>query len=465
MLMTSSPFGDDGSAEVNWLWGMAFSALQDLRTEYGFNASDAAGLYPALFGRDSLWILLMLLEARRLHRAPEFGAWVEKAGEDVLRALCSTQSDHTDDTVDAQPGRIIHEVQLRPTPHSKRSGMRYDDLGRLFSGFDQTFLFITAFRRFADAFPENPISEQGWPNVTRAIHWIERFADEDGDGLFEYSRRDPHNLLNQTWKDSFDSVSHAGIAPPPPPLAWIDVQGYAYQALGDAADLCAQHGDDDRARSLAAWAQNLKRDVDLHYWIEDAQCYAMALDRAKRAVRVVSSNPGHALWAGLVEEHRAAPLAERLLQHDMLTTYGVRTLSSGSVLYAPFAYHRGTIWPFDNAVLVAGLLRYGFAEAAEKVIEAVVRAIRLIRTPIELYTVIDSNLLVDAPRTREQFLMHRRYPPENQVQGFSAAGLLLFAALLPPTRTATITGKNILLINRRGQRPSCFRLSILSCRW
>jgi glycogen debranching enzyme len=379
--MTSSPFGDDSSAEANWLWGMAFSALQDLRTDHGFNASDAAGLYPALFGRDSLWILLMLLEARSLHRAPEFGAWVEKAGEDVLRALCSTQSDHTDDTVDAQPGRIIHEVQLRPTPQAKRSGMRYDDLGRLFSGFDQTFLFITAFRRFVDAFPENPISEQGWPNVMRAIHWIERFADEDGDGLFEYSRRDPHNLLNQTWKDSFDSVSHAGIAQPPPPLAWIDV--------------------------------------------------------------VVSSNPGHALWAGLVEERRAAPLAERLLQHDMLTTYGVRTLSSGSVLYAPFAYHRGTIWPFDNAVLVAGLLRYGFAEAAEKVMAAVVRAIGLIRTPIELYTVIDSNLLVDAPRTREQYLMHRRYPPQNQVQGFSAAGLLLFAALLPSTRTATITGERV----------------------
>lgn len=447
MLMISSPGAEDPSAEVNWLWGMALSALKDLRTEYGFNASDDSGLYPALFGRDSLWILLMLLETMQLHESPEFGAWVEKAGEDVLRALCSTQSDHTDDTVDAQPGRIIHEFQPQPTSHAQKSGMRYDDRGRLFSGFDQTFLFVTASRRFADAFPANPMSQQGWPNIVRAIHWIERFADEDGDGLFEYNRRNPHNLLNQTWKDSFDSISDAGIIPPPPPLAWIDVQGYAYQALNDAAELCARREDNERAHSLRAWAQNLKHAVDLHYWIDENRCHAMALDGAKRAVRAVSSNPGHALWAALIEEHRATQLADRLQQQDMLTPYGVRTLSSDSSLYAPFAYHRGTIWPFDNAVLVTGLLRYGFVEAAERIMESVVRAIRLIQTPIELYTVIDSNLLVTgATGIREQFLMHRRYPPENKVQGFTAAGLLLFAALLAQMRTITINES--LLINK-----------------
>ena len=434
--MTPAPPIGGSLEEAGWLWDMAFSALKELRTDRGFNATDAAGLYPALFGRDSLWILLMLLEARRLRGSSEFVSWVEKAGEEVLRALCSTQSDQTDNTVDAQPGRIIHELQPQPTPHARQSGMHYDDRGRLFSGFDQTFLFITAFRRFADAFPANPVSDEGWPHVVRAIDWIERFADEDGDGFFEYSRRDRHNLLNQAWKDSFDSVTHAGIAPPPSPLAWIDVQGYAYQALRDAADLCAQYGNDENAHSLRVQAQHLKSAVDAHYWIEDDQCYAMALDRAKRTVRVVSSNPGHALWAGLVEENRAALLAERLRQPDMLTPYGIRTLSSDSPHYAPFAYHRGTIWPFDNAVLVIGLMRYGIIDAAREIMESVVSAIRLIETPIELYTVIDSGLIVgNPPQPRVQILMHRRDPPENKKQGFSAAGLLLFAALLMQMRS------------------------------
>ena len=438
--MTSSPHGGDAVAQVNWLWELALSALRELRAEHGFNASDAAGLYPALFGRDSLWILLMLLESSQLRESPDFDTWVEKAGEDALRALCDTQSDQIDDSIEAQPGRIIHEIQLRPTPHARASGMPHDGRGRTFSGFDQTFLFITAYRRFADAFPGNPVAEQGWPHAARAIHWIERFADEDGDGFFEYSCRDSRNLLNQTWKDSFDSVTHTGLAPPPSPLAWIDVQGYAYQALGDAADLWARHGDEARAHSLRAQAQQLKRDVDTHFWIESEKCHATAPDRAKRPVSLVSSNPGHALWAGLVVEGHAAALVERLLQPDMLTPYGVRTLSSAARLYAPFAYHRGTIWPFDNAVLVSGLLRYGFADEARLVMESVVRAIRLIGTPIELYTVIDSSLFVDeTPRTGQQILMHRRNPPENRIQGFSAAGLLLYAAVLARMTNTPIT--------------------------
>ncbi len=421
------------------LWDLGYRTLHELRRSYGFAASEQAGLYSALFGRDSLWMLILILEAARLRSADAFLAWAEQAGSDILSSLCALQGTEVNNLVDEQPGKIIHEYheQFEEMPtRVSGSGMQFSE-GRSYSGFDQTFLFITAFKHFADLFPANPLADQKWKNLNRALEWIEGYGDHDGDGLFEYHRRHPNNLLNQVWKDSFDSATHTGFDVPPHPIAWIEVQAYAFRAFQDAATLLSNRGDRARAEYLAERAAALRRKVNDLFWLESEKCLAIALDGVKRPVAMISSNAAHALWAGIVEPSYAEPLVRRLMRPDMMTPYGLRTLSASSPYYAPFAYHRGSIWPFDNAVFAAGLLELGYEAEARAVIEAVGVALLNIGSAIELYAVLDPELFVTRS-VETPTLTYRRLVPENISQGWTAAALLYFGAAL-----AKITGKRL----------------------
>jgi glycogen debranching enzyme len=77
---------------------------------------------------------------------------------------------------------------------------------------------------------------------------------------------------------------------------------------------------------------------------------------------------GHCLWSGIVDEDKAGAVAERLLSDEMFTGWGVRTLASGMGAYNPASYHNGSVWPHDNAIVAAGLMRYGFVEEANRVV-------------------------------------------------------------------------------------------------
>lgn len=397
---------------------LGLDGLRALQTERGFNASDAeSGWYPGLYGRDSLWVLLLLLEAAAIRADPEVDALTEQAGPAILTTLAGLQGTRRDDLVEEQPGRIPHEYHPRPTAHAIAMGLPLSD-GKSYAGFDETFLFIIACRAFAAAYPGHQVSQRLRPSVERAVAWIDAYADPDGDGLFEYARRHPANLLNQVWKDSFDSATHTGFDVPPQPLAWLEVQAYAYAVLRGLADDGDQRAG-RRADSLAAL-------VDSRFWLGPADGYAMALDGAKRPVRVVSSNPGHALWAGLVPPERAGPLIARLLRPDMLSGYGLRTLSRDSPFYAPFAYHRGNIWPFDNAIFVLGLLRHGRDAEAVRVARSVGDALTRAGSPVECYAVLEPDDDTWPPVTGPLLWLPRR----NRVQAFSAAALVVFGSLL-----------------------------------
>src|SRR5207253_10745701 len=69
------------------------------------------------------------------------------------------------------------------------------------------------------------------------------------------------NLLNQSWRDSFDSVTVAGADVPKQPIVWLSVQAYAYMALGEAAKVYADRGDHDKARLFSARAHALQRKI------------------------------------------------------------------------------------------------------------------------------------------------------------------------------------------------------------
>lgn len=168
----------------------------------------------------------------------------------------------------------------------------------------------------------------------------------------------------------------------------------------------------------------------------EEDCFAIALsaernaDGTKKKVRMVSSNAGHALWAGIVAHVKERPLVERLMKPDMASQYGLRTVSSKSPAYAPFTYHRGCIWPFDNAVFVMGLLKHGYKEEALDIVNGVCSALSLIGSPIELYLVLDADIFLHPQLASPQGLALRRADQENRNQGWTAAALLYFASIL-----------------------------------
>jgi glycogen debranching enzyme len=412
------------------VWDFAYRHLRELEASYGFAASAAAtGYYAAFFGRDSLWILTFLLEAVSLRSSPAFNEWVEAKATAIFRKLCDSQGSRIYDLTEEQPGKIIHEVREQLDQRLRDSGLPFEN-GRSFSGFDQTFLFIVAYHSFQELFPISPIVETAWPHVIRALEWIEQYADDDGDGLFEYRRRHPSNLLNQVWKDSYDSVVQTGFDVPPHPLAWLEIQAYAFRAFHDAADLYAEKGDAGKAERLRSRAATLRDQVNDLFWLPKEDCFAIALDARKSPITMITSNAGHALWSGIVDLPHQERLVNRLLQDDMMTRYGLRTLSSKSPFYAPFAYHRGNIWPFDNAVLVSGLLKHGYRPQARWVIEGVCQAIAKIQRAIELYVVLEHEIFIEPPLPTEDVLALPRPIPKNQNQGWTAAALLYFAAAL-----------------------------------
>jgi glycogen debranching enzyme len=403
--------------------------LEALRSPRGFDASDAeSGLYPALYGRDSLWVLLLLLEALALRPDDRVDALVRASGPLVLSSLAEHQGAAVDDRVEEQPGRIPHEYHPVASAHARDMGLPLAD-GRSYGGFDETFLFVLAYDAVVRAGRDGGTAERLWPHVARALAWIDEWADADGDGLFEYARRHPANLLNEVWKDSFDAVTHTGFDVPPGPLAWLEVQAYASAAFRAAARAFDDRGDAEAADRYRRRAEAVAAQVDERFWLGPDEGFAMALDGRKEPVRMIASNPGHALWAGVVRDGRVDPLVARMLRPDLMSAHGLRTLSSESAFYAPFAYHRGAVWPFDNAIFALGLLRHGKVAAAVRVAATVGAALTTAGTPVECYVVLEPERVVDPPVGGPLLCWHR-WPVRNRVQAMTAAALVVFGAVL-----------------------------------
>jgi glycogen debranching enzyme len=184
----------------------------------------------------------------------------------------------------------------------------------------------------------------------------------DGDGLQEYQTRSPDGYENMAWKDAGDSVMYPDGTPVRGPKALCELQGYTYDAWLRMADAFEHFGQMDAASRLRQKAEDLRLTFEELFWCEETGFYAYALDGDKKQVRTIASNPGHLLWSGIVSAERAARVVERLLQPDMWSGWGIRTLSSENPAYNPFSYQNGSVWPHDNGIIAMGFKRYGFAK-------------------------------------------------------------------------------------------------------
>lgn len=198
----------------------------------------------------------------------------------------------------------------------------------------------------------------------KCLEWIDIYGDMDGDGLQEYRTRSPQGYENMGWKDAGDSVMYPDGTPVRGPKALCELQGYTYDAWLRMAGALEYFGQSDAATNLRQKAAALKQRFEQLFWCEASGFYAYALDCEKKQVQTVASNAGHLLWSGIVSRERAACVVARLLQPDMWSGWGIRTLSSKTPAYNPFSYQNGSVWPHDNGIIAMGFKRYGFAQEA-----------------------------------------------------------------------------------------------------
>jgi glycogen debranching enzyme len=309
--------------------------------------------YCTTFGRDALFTAHQCL-------------WVQpQLARGVLAFLASTQATEVDPSTDAEPGKILHEAR-----GSEMAATREVPFERYYGSVDATPLFVGLAAAYWRRTNDLDFIRSLWPHITAALQWVDRYGDHDGDGFVEYARKSVDGLIQQGWKDSHDSVFHADGRMAAAPIALCEVQGYVYAAKRGAADLAQELGEHAQAQRWRTEAEALKKQFQQRFWCESLGLYALALDGDKRPCEVASSNAGHALWAGIAAPEHAARMARRLLEPDLFSGWGVRTLGSGQARYNPMSYHNGSIWPHDNAVVCEGLARYGHADAALQLLGA-----------------------------------------------------------------------------------------------
>ncbi|HET9540060.1 MAG TPA: trehalase family glycosidase, partial [Candidatus Limnocylindria bacterium] len=214
------------------------------------------------------------------------------------------------------------------------------------------------------------------PHVERALDWMDRYGDPDGDGFLEYARSNERGLIQQGWKDSHDSIFHADGRMAAGPIATCELQAYAYAARLGASELAALLGHDEVAREQARRAADLQRAFDAAFWDDELGIYALALDGEKQRCRVRASNAGHVLWSGIALPERAGRVAESLLSDASFSGWGIRTVAAGEARYNPISYHNGSIWPHDNAIAAMGLARYGRHDLAARLLAGLFDASR-----------------------------------------------------------------------------------------
>ncbi|MFN3521586.1 MAG: glycogen debranching N-terminal domain-containing protein [Phenylobacterium sp.] len=272
----------------------------------------------------------------------------------VLAYLAAHQAEEVSSFRDSAPGKIMHETRKGEMP-----AVGEVPFGRYYGGVDTTPLFVALAGAYAERTGDYALIDALWPALERAVHWMERFGDSDGDGLIDYARGAQSGLANQGWKDSEDSVFHADGRFPAGPIALVEVQGYAYAAYRAMARFAERRDDMEAARRWEGRATRLKAAVEREFWMEDEGYYGIAKDGEGRLCRVMSSNPGHLLFVGLADPERARKVARRLLSAPFNSGWGLRTLASGEVRYNPMSYHNGSVWPHDTAICAMGLARYG----------------------------------------------------------------------------------------------------------
>jgi glycogen debranching enzyme len=357
--------GTTGARTDHELFNLTYErGVNDLRLLINDGPGDgeryvAAGVpwFTALFGRDAIITALQALAFR-----PQLAV-------ETLAVLAARQATELDESRDAEPGKILHELRTGEMARTGELPFR-----PYYGSVDATPLWLILFGATFEWTGDRRLVDRLWPNAIAALRWIDEWGDRDRDGFVEYERRAPNGLYNQGWKDSGDSVRYRSGVEAPPPIALAEVQGYVFDAKRRMAGLARLRGDEPLASRLEAEAEALRVRFEEAFWLPDRRYYALALDADKRPADAITSNPGHCLWSGIVAPDRARDVADRLLSPELFSGWGIRTYAADQPGYNPIGYHTGTVWPHDSAIIAAGLKRYGFHADSNRLVGSLFEA-------------------------------------------------------------------------------------------
>ena len=319
----------------------------------------AAGIpwFATMFGRDSI-----IAAYQSLMLNPQLAV-------ETLRVLALHQGKEKNDWRDEDPGKILHEY--REGEMTRAGEMPF---GPYYGGVDSTPLWLILLSETFNWTADEQLVKDMLPHAYRALEWIDSYGDLDGDGFIEYQRRSPKGLINQGWKDSWDAIMHDDGEIAKTPIALCEVQGYVYEAKYRMASLLRSFGDTQTADRLKKEAAEMAKRFEKAFWMPKLGFYAMALDRDKKQTQVISSNPGQLLFTRMLTPERAKTVTQRFMRDDMFSGWGLRTMSRDERVFNPLSYHRGSIWPHDNSLIVHGMSLYEFREPANQLFTALFQA-------------------------------------------------------------------------------------------
>jgi glycogen debranching enzyme len=331
-------------------------SLQDLtllRSENEYGSYVYAGLpwFATIFGRDGLITALETLG---------FSAGL---AAETLRTLARLQGKEFNSERDEEPGKILHELR-----HGEMAATGEIPFGRYYGSIDATPLFLLLLAEYADRTGDLALVRELWPAALAASRWLD--AAVGSRGYLAYARRAARGLINQGWKDSHDAIMHADGTLAEPPIALAEVQAYAYAARRGLARLARRLNYQAEAATWETQASQLRQRFHRDFWLAEEGTFALALDGHSRPCKVISSNAGHCLFAGIADPAQARQVVSRLMRDDMFCGWGIRTLSARGPRYNPMSYHNGSVWPHDNALIAAGFARYGAGAQAGQVLSA-----------------------------------------------------------------------------------------------
>ena len=335
------------------------SDLRLLLTDLGYGPFPVAGLpwFGVPFGRDSLIAALQMLS---------FNPDIAKG---TLRTMGHYQGKNNDPWRDEQPGKIMHEIR-----YGELANTNQIPFTPYYGSVDSTPLFLVLLVEYVKWTKDLALAEELMPNILAALDWIDQFGDRDGDGLVEYHQESSKGIANQGWKDSGDSIVHRNGDYAETPIALVEVQAYVYQAKTGLADLFENLHNPKMAKELRQQAASLKVTFHDAFWMKEHGFYAIALDKDKNQVGTLTSNPGHVLYSGIMNEECIESVSRVLTSEKMFSGFGVRTMAEGEAGYNPMSYHDGSVWPHDNSMILLGMGKNDRAKESSLIMNGLIEA-------------------------------------------------------------------------------------------